>query len=199
MAVSRLTTYGSRNKEFTTEIADRLTTALADRYALRDELGQGGMATVYLARDLKHDRRVAVKVLRPELGAVLGPERFLNEIKVTANLQHPHILPLFDSGQVYGPDGSGPFLYYVVPLIQGGSLRDRLQQERQLSLEETLKITDAVAGALDHAHRQNVIHRDVKPENILLQDGVPLVADFGIALAVKAAGGERGGKRPSKD
>ena len=143
------------------------------------------MATVYLAHDLKHDREVAVKVLRPDLAAVLGVDRFLSEIKVTANLQHPHILPLFDSGSADG------FLYYVMPLVDGESLRDRLNREKQLSLEDALAITTQVAGALDYAHRQGVLHRDIKPENILLKEGQAILADFGIALAVKEAGGNR--------
>jgi serine/threonine-protein kinase len=163
----------------------RLTTALADRYRLERELGAGGMATVYLAEDLKHDRKVAVKVLRPELAAVLGAERFVQEIKTTANLQHPHILPLFDSGEAEG------FLYYVMPYIEGETLRDKLNRETQLRIEEAVKITTEVADALDYAHRNNVIHRDIKPENILLHDGRPMVADFGIALAVSAAAGGR--------
>ncbi len=164
---------------------DRLTTALADRYRIERELGQGGMATVYLADDLKHDRRVAIKVLRPELAAVIGAERFLAEIKLTANLQHPHILPLHDSGAADG------VLYYVMPFIEGESLRDRLQREKQLPVEEAVRITREVASALDYAHRHNVIHRDIKPENILLHDGQALVADFGIALAASKAGGTR--------
>ncbi len=167
------------------KITSRLSAALADRYTIERELGAGGMATVYLAEDLKHKRKVAVKVLRPELSAVLGGERFLNEITVTANLQHPHILQLYDSGE------SDVFLYYVMPYVDGESLRDRLNRETQLSIEDTLEITRAVAGALDYAHKRGVIHRDIKPENILLQDGVALMADFGIALAVKTAGGER--------
>jgi serine/threonine-protein kinase len=166
-------------------IFDRLSTALADRYAIERELGEGGMATVYLARDLKHDRNVAIKVLRPELAAVLGGERFVQEIKTTANLQHPHILPLFDSGEVAG------FLYYVMPYVEGETLRDKLNRDTQLGIEEAVRITADVADALDYAHRQNVIHRDIKPENILLHDGRPLVADFGIALAVSAAAGGR--------
>jgi eukaryotic-like serine/threonine-protein kinase len=165
--------------------SDRLATALADRYQIERDLGAGGMATVYLAQDLKHRRRVALKVLKPELSAVLGGERFLNEITVTANLAHPHILQLYDSGEAVG------LLYYVMPFIEGPSLRDRLREERQLSLEDAIRITQAIAGALDFAHRRGVIHRDIKPENILLQDGVPLLADFGIALAVHSAGGER--------
>ena len=167
------------------EIAARLTTALADRYAIQEELGAGGMATVYLAEDLKHHRQVAVKVLRPELAAILGAERFLKEIEVTANLQHPHILPLFDSGQVEG------FLFYVMPFMGGESLRDRLNREKQLPIGEAISITGDVARALDHAHRHDVLHRDIKPENLLLREGQPMVADFGIALAVSAAGGQR--------
>jgi serine/threonine-protein kinase len=163
----------------------RLTTALAGRYAIERELGAGGMATVYLARDLKHDRAVALKVLRPELAAVLGGERFLNEIKISARLDHPHILTLIDSGEVDG------FLYYVLPYVRGESLRERLTREKQLGLEEALGITKQVAGALDYAHRQGVVHRDIKPENILLQEGEAMLADFGIALAVKEAGGNR--------
>ena len=162
-----------------------LKTALADRYEVQEELGAGGMATVYLAHDIKHDRKVAVKVSRPELAAVIGSERFLHEIKVTANLQHPHILPLHDSGE------ADSFLYYVMPYVEGESLRDKLNHEKQLSIEETLEITKAVASALDYAHRHEVIHRDIKPENILLQDGQPVVSDFGIALAVTAAGRSR--------
>jgi len=164
---------------------ERLKVALSDRYSIERELGAGGMATVYLAHDVKHDRKVAVKVLRPELAAVLGAERFLNEIKVTANLQHPHILPLHDSGE------ADSFLYYVMPYVEGESLREKLNREKQLSIEEAIEITKSVASALDYAHRQNVIHRDIKPENILLHDGQPVVADFGIALAVTAAGGTR--------
>ena len=143
------------------------------------------MATVYLAEDLKHHRKVAVKVLRPELAAVLGAERFVQEITTTANLQHPHILPLFDSGEADG------FLYYVMPFIDGETLRDKLNRETQLGIEEAVRITTEVADALDYAHRHNVIHRDIKPENILLHDGRPMVADFGIALAVSAAAGGR--------
>ncbi len=143
------------------------------------------MATVYLAEDLKHKRKVAVKVLRPELAAVLGAERFVQEITTTANLQHPHILPLFDSGEADG------FLYYVMPYIEGETLRDKLNRETQLGIEEAVRITCDVADALDAAHQQGVIHRDIKPENILLHDGRPMVADFGIALAVSAAAGGR--------
>ncbi len=164
---------------------ERLAAALADRYLLERELGQGGMATVYLAQDLKHDRKVAIKVLRPELAAVIGAERFLSEIKTTANLQHPHILPLHDSG------AADSFLYYVMPFIEGESLRDRLNREKQLPIADAVRIATEVAGALDYAHRHNVIHRDIKPENILLHDGRALVADFGIALAASKAGGTR--------
>jgi serine/threonine-protein kinase len=164
---------------------DRLAAALAERYTIERELGQGGMATVYLAQDLKHDRKVALKVLRPELAAVLGADRFVVEIKTTAGLQHPHILPLFDSGTADG------FLYYVMPYIQGETLREKLDRERQLGIEEAVKLACAVADALDYAHRHGVIHRDIKPENILLHDGRPMVADFGIALAVSAAAGGR--------
>lgn len=162
-----------------------LRTALADRYRVVRELGVGGMATVYLARDLKHDRDVAIKVLKAELGAVLGVERFLSEIKVTANLQHPNLLPLFDSGEAAG------LLFYVMPYVDGETLRARLDREKQLPIDETLRITAALAAALQYAHERGVIHRDLKPENILLQAGQPVIADFGIALAVSNAGGTR--------
>ena len=164
---------------------ERLKIALADRYAIERELGEGGMAKVYLARDLKHDRSVAVKVLRPELAAVLGAERFLNEIRVTANLQHPHIVQLYDSGEADGD------LYYVMPFIDGESLREKLNRQNQLSIDEAVAITRAVAEALDYAHRRDVIHRDIKPENIMLLEGTPLVADFGIALAISNVAGDR--------
>ncbi len=163
----------------------RLTTALSDRYRIERELGQGGMATVYLAEDLKHARKVAIKVLHPELSAVIGGDRFLSEIKVTANLQHPHILGLIDSGEADG------LLYYVMPFVSGESLRNRLTRDKQLPIEDALRLAKEVASALDYAHRQGVVHRDIKPENILLQDGSALVADFGIALAVQQAGGSR--------
>jgi serine/threonine-protein kinase len=166
-------------------ILERLRASLADRYRIERELGQGGMATVYLAQDLKHDRKVAVKVLKPELAAVLGADRFVVEIKTTAALQHPHILPLFDSGM------ADSFLYYVMPYVEGETLRDKLNRETQLGIEEAVKITTEVADALDYAHRHGVIHRDIKPENILLHDGRPMVADFGIALALSAAAGGR--------
>ena len=166
-------------------LPDRLTAALSDRYRLERELGEGGMATVYLAQDLKHDRKVAVKVLRPELAAVIGAERFLSEIKTTANLQHPHILPLFDSGE------ADSFLFYVMPFVQGETVRDRMTREKQLPITDAVRIATEVAAALDYAHRHGVIHRDIKPENILLHDGSALVADFGIALAASKAGGSR--------
>jgi serine/threonine-protein kinase len=145
---------------------DRLKAAIADRYTIEHELGQGGMATVYLAEDVKHHRRVALKVLRPELAAVLGAERFVHEIRTTANLQHPHILPLFDSGE------AGGFLYYVMPFIDGETLREKLNRETQLGIEEAVQLTRDVADALDCAHQQGVIHRDIKPENILLTIGI---------------------------
>jgi serine/threonine-protein kinase len=168
-----------------TDVLARLTAALADRYRIERELGAGGMATVYLAQDLRHDRQVALKVLKPELAAVIGAERFVVEIKTTAALQHPHILPLFDSGNADG------FLYYVMPFIDGETLRSKLDRETQLGIDEAVKITVAVADALDYAHRHGVIHRDIKPENILMHDGRPVVADFGIALALSAAAGGR--------
>jgi serine/threonine-protein kinase len=160
-----------------------LATALAARYRIDRELGQGGMATVYLAEDLRHGRKVAIKVLRPELAAVIGAERFLREIKTIATLQHPHILGLIDSGEVNGT------AYYVMPFIEGESLRDRLRREKQLPVADAVRLATEVAGALDYAHRHGVIHRDIKPENILLHDGSALVADFGIALALSSAGG----------
>ena len=163
----------------------QLPSLLAERYRIERELGAGGMATVYLARDPKHDRDVAVKVLHPELGAALGAERFLTEIKTTAKLQHPHILPLLDSGE------AGGLLYYVMPYVAGETLRARLERERQLPIDEALRIAREVGDALDYAHRHGVIHRDIKPENLLLHEGRPMVMDFGIALAVQQAGGAR--------
>ena len=164
---------------------ERLATALADRYTIERELGAGGMATVYLAEDIKHRRKVALKVLRPELAAVIGAERFLKEIETTANLQHPHILPLHDSGEVDGR------VFYVMPFVEGETLRDRLDRERQLPIDDAVRITREVASALDYAHRKGVIHRDIKPENILLHEGQALVADFGIALAAATTGSSR--------
>jgi serine/threonine-protein kinase len=163
----------------------RLTAALEGRYAIERELGEGGMAVVYLAEDLKHDRKVALKVLKPELAAVVGGDRFVSEIKTTANLQHPHILPLFDSGEADG------FLFYVMPYVEGETLRERLDRERQLPVGEAISITTKIAAALQGAHDEGVIHRDIKPANILLQKGEPVVSDFGIALAVSEAGGGR--------
>ncbi len=163
-------------------VPERLSAAIADRYRVERELGSGGMATVYLAYDIKHERRVAVKVLRPELAAVIGAERFLAEIKTTANLQHPHILPLHDSGSVDG------VLFYVMPFIEGESLREKLSREHQLPVPEAVRLATEIAGALDYAHRHGVVHRDIKPENILLHDGGALVADFGISLAASTAG-----------
>ncbi|HLB54316.1 MAG TPA: protein kinase, partial [Gemmatimonadales bacterium] len=178
-----------------TEALNRLTTALADRYRIERQLGQGGMATVYLAEDLRHRRKVALKLLRPELAAVIGGDRFLHEITTTANLQHPHILALFDSGQVTitDPDRGDSIrtVFYVMPYVEGESLRDRLLREKQLPVEEALRIAGEVASALSYAHRHGIIHRDIKPENILLHDGQVLVADFGIALAASTAGGAR--------
>jgi serine/threonine-protein kinase len=166
-------------------VTDTLAAALGRGYRVERELGQGGMATVYLAQDLKHDRKVAVKVLRSELAAVIGAERFLREIKTIATLQHPHILGLIDSGEVGGT------AYYVMPFVEGESLRDRLNREKQLPIGDAVQIATEVAAALDYAHRHGVIHRDIKPENILLHDGTALVADFGIALAVSKGGGSR--------
>ena len=168
-----------------TPAAERLAGSLSDRYRIERELGQGGMATVFLAEDVRHHRKVAIKVLHPELSAVLGPDRFLKEIELTANLQHPHILPLFDSGTADG------LLYYVMPYVEGETLRGRLERERQLPVPDAVRIAVDVADALDYAHKRHVIHRDIKPENILLHEGRPLVADFGIALAVEQAGGLR--------
>ncbi|MES2124441.1 MAG: protein kinase, partial [Gemmatimonadota bacterium] len=163
----------------------RLAAALADRYTVERELGAGGMATVYLAADLKHHRKVAIKVLRPELAAVIGAERFLAEIRTTANLQHPHILALIDSGETDG------ILWYVMPFVEGETLRDRINHEKQLPIGDAIRIATEVAAALDYAHRHGVIHRDIKPENILLHDGSALVADFGIALAASSGAGTR--------
>ncbi|HEY4955892.1 MAG TPA: protein kinase [Gemmatimonadaceae bacterium] len=163
---------------------DRLEKALSDKYQIERELGRGGMATVYLAHDLKHDREVALKVLHPELSSALGPDRFLREIKVAARLNHPHILPLHDSGEANG------FLYYVMPYVEGESLRSRLNRDGKLPLDEALYLARGVAGALDYAHRQRVVHRDIKPENIMLHEGEAMVMDFGIAKAVSVASGD---------
>jgi Tol biopolymer transport system component len=169
-----------------TDVLGRLTAALADRYAIERELGAGGMATVYLAHDVRHGRKVALKVLRPELAAILGGERFLAEIKTTASLQHPHILPLHDSGEADG------LVFYVMPYVEGESLRDRLTREKQLQVDEAVRLATEVASALDYAHRHGVVHRDIKPENVLLHEGQALVADFGIALAAsRSEGGTR--------
>ena len=167
------------------EVLERLSAALADRYVIERELGAGGMATVYLARDLRHDREVAIKVLRPELAASLGAERFLREIKTTAQLTHPNILPLLDSGE------AGGLLYYAMPFVEGESLRNRLKRDKQLPVDDALRIAREVADALGYAHSHGVIHRDIKPENVLLESGHAVVADFGIARAVNAAGGAR--------
>ena len=175
------------------ETVTQLKDALSDRYRIVRELGRGGMATVYLAEDLKHDRQVALKVLRPELAVALGPERFLREITTTATLRHPHILPLYDSGRTSAStDGRAPeFLYYVMPYVEGESLRARLERERQLPCEEALRITREAADALGYAHDRGIVHRDIKPENILLERRHAVVADFGIARAVSSAGGEK--------
>jgi serine/threonine-protein kinase len=173
-------------------LAERLATALAGRYAIERELARGGMATVHLARDLRHDRPVAIKVLREELAAAVGAERFLDEIRITASLQHAHILPLFDSGSAEYPPGAGGWLlWYVMPFVEGETLRSRLAREGRLPVEVALQLAREMADALEYAHRQGVVHRDVKPENVLLQGGHALVADFGIALALEQAGGER--------
>ncbi len=164
---------------------DHLTAALSDRYAIEHEIGAGGMAVVYLAEDRKHSRKVALKVLRPELAAAIGPERFVREIEIAARLSHPHILPLYDSGE---SDGT---LYYVMPYVPGESLRERIDREGKLPVAETVRLTDEIASALSHAHEQGIVHRDVKPENVMLSGGHAVVADFGIARAVSAAGGAR--------
>jgi len=164
---------------------ERLRTAVADRYRLIRELGRGGMATVYLAKDLRHDRQVALKVLKPELAAVVGAGRFQREIRITARLSHPHVLPLLDSGEADG------FLYYVMPYVEGESLRDRLNREKQLPLDDALRTAREIADALGYAHRRDVVHRDIKPENILLESGHAVVADFGIARAITPVSGEQ--------
>src|SRR4051812_1067428 len=166
-------------------VISSLSEALRDRYLLERELGRGGMATVYLARDLKHDRPIALKVLHPELAATVGIERFQREIHTAARLHHPHILQLHDSGEAAG------FLYYTMPYVEGESLRERINRERQLPFPAAVEIACQVAQALDHAHRHGVIHRDIKPENILLTDGGALVADFGIARALESSTGDQ--------
>lgn len=157
---------------------ERLRSALADRYLIDGEIGSGGMATVYLAEDLKQHRQVAIKVLRPELTHALGPERFLREIEIAANLTHPHILPVHDSGEADG------FLFYVMPHVEGGSLRDRLNRESQLPIGDALEIAREAALGLNYAHFHGVLHRDIKPENIMLSGGSAVVTDFGIARAI---------------
>ncbi|MCG6957826.1 MAG: serine/threonine-protein kinase [Gemmatimonadetes bacterium] len=182
------------------DLLERLAAALAGRYTVERELGTGGMATVYLAHDLKHNRKVALKVLRPELAAALGHDRFLREIEIAAGLSHPHILPLYDSGRAEVPPGEGDaaepsgqadFLFYVMPFVEGESLRDRIRREKQLPLEDAMRMAREVADALSYAHSRGVVHRDIKPENIMLQSGHAVVADFGIARAVDVAGGDR--------
>ena len=168
-----------------TDLLERFRSAIAERYSIERELGQGGMAWVYLAHDTKHRRPVAIKVLRPELGEAIGADRFMREIEIAARLTHPHILPLHDSGEAAG------LLYYVMPFIEGESLRDRLQREVQLPLDDALKITREIADALAYAHACGVVHRDVKPENILLKSGHAFIADFGIARAVSSAGEDK--------
>ena len=165
------------------DLAQRLQAQLRDRYRIERELGRGGMATVYLAQDLRHRRPVALKVLRPELAVILGLERFLREIEVAAGLAHPNILPLYDSGEADG------LLYYVMPFIEGESLRDRLNREKPMPVAEMLRLGREVADALEYAHRHGIVHRDIKPENILLTSGHAVIADFGIARAIDAARG----------
>ncbi|MEO5825417.1 MAG: serine/threonine-protein kinase, partial [Gemmatimonadales bacterium] len=166
-----------------TTLQQRLAAGLVGRYTLEHQLGEGGMAVVFLANDLRHDRQVALKVLRPEIAAEIGGDRFDREIKMAARLTHPHILPVFDSGEADG------LFFYVMPTMAGNSLRDRMAGGTPLPLDEALRITRQVASALDYAHRQGVIHRDVKPENILMHEGAALVADFGIGKALSGSGG----------
>ena len=166
-----------------------LRAALSGRYILEREVGRGGMATVWLAQDLKHHRAVALKVLRSDVASALTAERFLREIAIAAQLTHPHILPLFDSGRADGQ------FYYVMPYVEGETLRQRLAREKQLPVDDALRITSELADALDYAHRHGVVHRDIKPENVLLAEGHALVADFGVARAIAAAAP---GFRPSK-
>src|SRR5215204_2060325 len=164
------------------DLEERLSGALADRYHIERRLGEGGMAIVYAAEDVRHRRKVAVKVLRPELCAALGGERFVREIEIVAGLRHPHILPLYDSGEADG------FLFYVMPLVEGETLRARIERERQLPIDDALRFAREVADALSYAHARGVVHRDIKPENILIEGEHAVVADFGIAKAVAAAG-----------
>jgi len=163
------------------DLQARLAAALADRYTIEREIGRGGMSIVYLARDLRNERRLALKVLRPDLAHVLGPDRFLREIKVAAGLTHPHILPLFDSGV------AADLLFYTMPYVEGESLRHRLIRYRRLAVADAITIARDVADALSYAHAQNIVHRDIKPENILLEAGHAVVSDFGIARAISAA------------
>src|SRR6266850_1183615 len=174
-----------QDPDFVTDPIGRLVPALADRYAVERTLGRGGMAIVYLARDLKHDRQIALKILKPEIAAEIGTGRFLKEIQTTAKLNHPHILPLLDSGE------AGGFLFYVMPFIQGETLADLLHRERQLSIGDSIRIAREVAEALGHAHSYGIVHRDIKPQNILLSGGHAVVADFGIARALTEAKSER--------
>ena len=164
-----------------TDLLEQLRSDIGDRYRVDREIGRGGMSTVFLAQDLRHNRPVAVKVLHPQLAVSLGPDRFLREIQIAARLQHPHIVPLYDSGR------AGDLLYYVMPYVEGESLRQRLERGKPLPVEEAVHIARGVAAALDYAHRQQVVHRDIKPENVMLHEGEPLVTDFGIAKAVTAA------------
>src|SRR6266699_5996719 len=177
--------FAKRAAALVADLLETLRDALIEHYAVQRELGRGGMATVFLAEDRKHHRPVAIKVLHSELAAALGSDRFLREIAIAARLQHPHILPLYDSGTV------NRLLYYVMPYVEGESLRDRLEREKQLSVDEAVRITTEVASALAYAHSHGVVHRDIKPENILLEDGTAIVADFGIARAISVAGEER--------
>ena len=166
-------------------VIDQLRTALSGRYAIERELGRGGMATVFLAQDLHHHRKVAIKVLHPELAAAIGPERFLREIDTLAGLTHPHIVPLFDSGQAAG------LVYFAMPYVEGESLRQRLEREKQLPVADAVRITAEIADAIDYAHEHGIVHRDLKPENVLLQHGRAMLADFGVARALAAAGDEK--------
>jgi serine/threonine-protein kinase len=182
------------------DVLESLKPALSDRYTIEGELGRGGMAVVYSAHDIKHSRKVAIKVLRPEFTASIGVDRFLREVEIAARLTHPHVLSLHDSGKANG------FLYYVMPFVSGGSLRDWMNAEKQLAVEDALRVTSEVADALDYAHSQGIVHRDIKPENIMFEDGHAVVTDFGIARAVSQAEsrcpltgrGPRGGSHPTR-